>query len=254
MKVITVANQKGGVAKPPTATSLAAILTSWGKKALMIDADEQCNTTDTYRAKIEGVASLYDLILDEDPCSIEDAIQHTEFGDIIAGDPGLATAESVLSKDRDYSRLDTALKSLKGYEYVIIDTHPSVNSILYTTLAASDSVIIPLYADRYSLSGISMLLDTIYEVKNKLNARLRIDGILMCRIDNRRVLDKDFQKEIEALKEEIGVNVFRTRIRETIKCRESQVKRTPLIFYAPDCTAEEDYENLVTELTGIRRK
>ena len=108
------------------------------------------------------------------------------------------------------------------------------------------------WIDQMHLSNY--FVDKTDEVKNKLNARLRIDGILMCRIDNRRVLDKDFQKEIEALKEEIGVNVFRTRIRETIKCRESQVKRTPLIFYAPDCTAEEDYENLVTELTGIRRK
>lgn len=105
MKVITFVNQKGGVGKTTTATAIAYILNTLGQKTLLIDADEQCNSTDLYRADIDGVATLYDLILDDDPCTVDEAIQHTEFGDIIAGDPGLNTEDRKLSENRDYLRL-----------------------------------------------------------------------------------------------------------------------------------------------------
>ncbi|HAL60516.1 MAG TPA: hypothetical protein DCP64_14430, partial [Sarcina sp.] len=87
VKIITLANQKGGIGKTTTATCLAAILNEWGHKTLLIDTDVQCNSTDTYRAATEDVATLYDLILDDDPCTVQEAIQHTEAGDIIASDP-----------------------------------------------------------------------------------------------------------------------------------------------------------------------
>ena len=251
MKVITFANQKGGVGKTTTVTSLAYALNRQGCKTLLIDADEQCNSTDTYRAQTEGVATIYDLILDEEPCTAEEAIQHTEYGDIIAGDVGLASAERILSSTQDYLRLKKALQTLDEYQFVIIDTHPSVNSVLYNALAASDYVVIPISADRYSILGLKMLIDTIAETKNKLNSKLELAGLLICKYEGRQNIDQDFEGEAPVISQMTGARVFDTRIRKNVKCRESQTARMPLGAYSPRCNAEKDYEAFARELIEI---
>ena len=128
--VFVVANQKGGIGKSTTATNLAGIL---GKKAktLLIDADPQGNSTSTYEAKVEDVATLYDVMIDSDRLPIAEAIQHTENGDIVASDPLLVKAEKMLDGDVEgFYRLKDALEGLEDYKYVVIDTAPSLNIIL----------------------------------------------------------------------------------------------------------------------------
>lgn len=254
MKVITFVNQKGGVGKTTTATAIAYILNTLGRKTLLIDADEQCNSTDLYRADIDGVATLYDLILDDDPCTVDEAIQHTEFGDIIAGDPGLNTEDRKLSENRDYLRLKEKLGSLKGYQYVIIDTHPSANPILYNVLAASDEAYLVINADRFSVSSASMITDTVIEVKRTINERLSIAGMILCMFDERLKVSKDFLTEFPSIAEAIGTKAMNTRIRYTVKCREAQDMRMPIGAYSPNSGVEKDYEDLVYEMFGIRSK
>ena len=120
--VICVANQKGGIGKTTTATAVASILNEKGHPTLIIDSDLQCNTTDTYRASFEGVETLYDVLLDDKPANINDVIQHTEMGDIVAADPLLREADSKLSTKgiAGYKVLKKALSKLRGYEYVIM--------------------------------------------------------------------------------------------------------------------------------------
>ena len=132
MKTITyvVANQKGGIGKTTTATTLAGILARKGK-TLLIDADPQGNSSATYQAVIENQATLYDVMVDSDMLPIEDAIQHMPNGDIVASDPLLSKAEKMLDGDVEgLYRLKDAIEMLEGYDYIVIDTAPSLNSIL----------------------------------------------------------------------------------------------------------------------------
>ena len=122
MKVIVIANQKGGIGKTTTATALASILAEKGFKSLLIDADQQGNSTDTYKAQVEGAATLYDVLLEENRISLKAAIQKTENGNIVASDPLLRKADEVLNNDVEgLYRLQDALEELEGYDYVIVD-------------------------------------------------------------------------------------------------------------------------------------
>lgn len=138
-KVIICASQKGGVGKTSTATALASIFAQRGYKTLIIDCDQQCNTTDTYRAETEGIATIYDVLLDESRISISEAIQHTECGEILAGDSLLRQADEKLKGCVDgLYRMSDALEKCDDYDYIFIDTAPAMNSILYNCLIAAD--------------------------------------------------------------------------------------------------------------------
>src|SRR5699024_9009601 len=186
MKIYVVANQKGGIGKTTTATALASVLSKKGKKVLFVDADKQGNSSDTYKAKIEGVATLYDVLLDDDRIEISEAIQHTSNGDIVASDPLLRKADKILYDDIDgVFRLDDTLKKLNGYDYVVIDTNPSIDAILKSCLIACDEVIIPVTADRYALQGLSQLHEAITSIKRRQNTDLNIAGLLLIKYDKR---------------------------------------------------------------------
>ncbi len=256
MKVITVTNQKGGVGKTTTLTSVASILQDKGYKVLVIDADEQYNASKSYRASIDGVCTLYDLILAKDRCSIEEAIQHTPYGDIIAGDPLLKGADIPLEKvEGAYFLLKESLERLQGYDYVLIDTHPSVNTILRIALTASDSVIIPLIPDYYSASGLGELTDTIYWVQNNTNDSLNIDGILFIAFSPRLKNDRYIHAGVKKMADDIGTIIYDTYIRSTAaNVRMAQTKKMPLPKYNNKCTAAQDYESFVDELISKEEK
>ncbi len=246
--VFVVANQKGGIGKSTTATNLAGIL---GKKAktLLIDADPQGNSTSTYDAKIEDVATLYDVMIDSDKLPISDAIQHTENGDIVASDPLLVKAEKMLDGDVEgFYRLKDALDELDGYKYIVIDTAPSLNIILYNCLIAADKVIIPVTADAYALQGIRQLYDTIMAVKRRQNKNLSIAGLLLVRYAGRSNLERDTREDIEKTAKEMKTRLFNTVIRECVKTKEAQENKKLLIDYAPKCNTCLDYIDFTDEL------
>ena len=247
MKVITIANQKGGVGKTTTALCFAALLNKAEHPTLLIDADSQINSTDTYRAETEGVATLYDLVVDEEGCDVYEAIQHTEIGDIIAGDRMLTMAETTLTGNDAFLKLKEALKDLEGYEYVVIDTNPTLNTMLCNALVASDEVIIPLKPDKYTVMGLSELTNTIVTVKSQLNPSLKVRGLLLVDVDTRVNLDKYVLGQLNEIAKEIGTSSFKTSIRHTSKCRETQTERLPLVLYAPRCTAAVDYKGFLEE-------
>lgn len=248
MKVYVVANQKGGIGKTTTATNLAGILATKGK-TLLIDADPQGNSTSTYQAKIENVATLYDVMIDSDRLPIDEAIQHLPNGDIVASDPLLSKAEKMLDGDVEgFYRLKDAVDMLDGYEYIVIDTAPSLNVILYNCLIAADEVIIPVTADAYSLQGINQLYDTIMAVKRRQNQSLKIAGLLLVKYSGRSNLEKTMREDIEVNADEMGTKLFQTSIRECVKTKEAQEKKVLLIDYAPRCNTFIDYEAFVEEL------
>ena len=246
--VFVVANQKGGIGKSTTATNLAGIL---GKKAktLLIDADPQGNSTSTYEAKVEDVATLYDVIIDSDKLPIKEAIQHTENGDIVASDPLLVKAEKMLDGDVEgFYRLKDALDALDDYKYIVIDTAPSLNIILYNCLIAADKVIIPVTADSYAMQGIQQLYDTIMAVKRRQNRDLTIAGLLLVRYSGRSNLERETRENIEASAKQMNTKLFKTVIRECVKTKEAQEQKKLLIDYAPKCNTCLDYIEFSQEL------
>ncbi|MBR1390302.1 MAG: ParA family protein [Lachnospiraceae bacterium] len=249
--VFVVANQKGGIGKTTTATNLAGILAKRGK-TLLIDADPQGNSTSTYQAKVEDVATLYDVIIDTDRLPIDEAIQHLPNGDIVASDPLLAKAEKLLDGDVEgFYRLKDALEELEEYEYVVIDTAPSLNVLLYNALIAADQVIIPLTADSYAMQGIQQLYNTIMAVKRRQNPGLEVAGLLLVKYAGRSNLEKSLYEQIGEQAASMGTRVFATRIRECVKTKEAQKQKKLLIDYAPRCNTTVDYLSFVDELLGV---
>lgn len=243
-----VANQKGGIGKTTTATTLAGILGKKGK-TLLIDADPQGNSSATYQAEIENQGTLYDVMVDSDMLPLEDAIQHMPNGDIVASDPLLTKAEKILDGDVDgLYRLKDAIDGLEGYDYIVIDTAPSLNVILYNCLIAADEVIIPVTADAYSMQGLQQLCNTIKAVQRRQNPSLKIAGLLLVRFSGRSNLEKKVKEELEQQAKELGTKLFQTTIRECIKTKEAQEAKKLLTDYAPKCTSMEDYQSFVKEL------
>ncbi len=243
-----VANQKGGIGKTTTATTLAGILAKKGR-TLLIDADPQGNSTATYQAQVEDCATLYDVIVDSEILPLAEAVQHMPNGDIVASDPLLSKAEKLLDGDVEgLYRLKDAVEEMEGYEYLVIDTAPSLSVILYNCLIAADQVIIPVMADAYSMQGLSQLYDTIKAVKRRQNPKLTVAGLLLVKYSGRSNLEKRVLQELQELAEGMGSRLFSVAIRECVKVKEAQTQKKLLTEYAPGCSSMQDYFAFAEEL------
>lgn len=249
MKVYTIWNMKGGVSKTTLAVNMAAFMAEMGNKTLLIDADVQCNSTMNYKGKYEGVATLYDVIVDKDSLDINEAIQRTDVGDLIAGDPLLIEAEPKYTVEIEgIYRLKDALDNLKGYDVVIIDTNPAANRLLQACLIASDSVIIPTTPEMFSIQGLEKVRQYINSVKKRNNPGLQIEGILISRVDGNSNILKVGIDTIREYGKENDIRVFDTVIKQCVKVRESQTLSTSLAKYAPYCTTALNYKNFLKEM------
>lgn len=247
-KTFVIANQKGGIGKTTTATTLAGILAKQ-YKTLLIDADPQGNSTSTYQAVIENQPTLYDVMVDSDKIPISEAIQHMENGDIVASDPLLSKAEKMLDGDIDgLYRLSDAIDEVKDYDYIVIDTAPSLSVVLYNSLIAADEVIIPVTADAYSIQGLRQLYSTIKSVQKRQNKNLRIAGLLLVKYSGRSNLERSVSEDLESIAAEMGTKLFETKIRECIKTKEAQTAKKLLTDYAPKCNTMIDYNAFADEL------
>ena len=246
-EIIAVANQKGGIGKTTTSLALADALKMKGKKVLYIDLDPQCNGTGNYRAKVDGVGTLYDLLVDGDT----DCIQTTERGDIIAGDPLLKEASKVIDGAAATFKLKKGLTEIrKQYDYIILDTPPALSILLTNALTAADKVIIPLTADLFGLQGLTQLHDTIAEVQEFTNPGLKVDGLLLIKYKERTNLTKQVHEALPEYTKLLNTKVYETKIREAVATQEAQAARESLFTWAPTSTTAEDYMNLLNELEG----
>lgn len=249
-KKIAIANQKGGVGKTTTALNLADALMHCGYNVLVLDLDPQCNTTGSYQAQTVGEYTLYDVM--NKACTTKEAIQKTEVGEIIAGDPKLVEIDSKLKESvGGYNVMKKALKEVEEqYDYIIMDTPPNLGVFMLNALTAADGVIIPIKAEKYAIDGLGKLNETIQEVIDNTNENLEIYGILLTAFDVRNKLDRNIKEQLDAYGEASDTKIFKPiRVNQTIK--DAQAESISLFEKDSSCNGAVDYANLVKELFEI---
>lgn len=255
MKVIAIINQKGGVGKTTTAAATSAILIEKGYKVLVIDMDAQCNLTNYYglnEDEIENMNTTFDCLTNT-KFNLQTAIVSTEQGDIVPSSIKMANVESIIMPDLDrHLRLKQGLEFLENeYDYIILDTPPALGIITINALTATDYVVIPALADRFSMQGITQVINTITLVRDTVNGKLKIAGVLMTSFQKSTSLQQAMQDYIQGLADKLGINTFKNTIRSTVTVREAQANRVSLTNYAKYKDVTYDYRKYVNELLEI---
>jgi chromosome partitioning protein len=244
-KVISFANQKGGVAKTTTTLNLAVAFAESGHRVLCIDLDPQGNLTMSQGIDPDKVeTSMYDVLVHDVP--ITEAIANREI-DIAVASIDLAGAEIAMSTKIGRERsLDKALKEVRqDYDFVCIDTPPSLGLLTINALTASDKVIVPVQCEYLSMRGLVQLQNTLKMIQENLNPDVEIEGILPTMLDSRTVHAKE---AVEILEENFGELVFKSRIRKTVKFAEAPVRGSSVLKYDPDGNAAGYYRDLAKEV------
>jgi len=244
-QVIAFANQKGGVAKTTTTVNLGVAFKELGLKVLAVDLDPQGNLTMSQGLNPDSIEhSMFDVLVHRMP--IENVIEEREI-DLAVSSIDLAGAELALSSMIGRERaLEKALAPIKGkYNYVLIDTPPSLGILTVNALVAADGVIVPVQCEYLSLRGLVQLENTLSMIRENLNPQVEIQGILPTMFDNRTLHSRE---AVDILKENFGDLVLDTRIRKTIGYAVAPVKGTSVLAYDPTGSAAEAYRDLAKEV------
>jgi chromosome partitioning protein len=244
-KVIAFANQKGGVAKTTTTLNLAAAFAEEGHRVLCIDMDPQGNLTMSQGIDPDTLeVSMFDVLVYD--TSIREVIRRREV-DIACSSIDLAGAEIAMSTKIGRERsLDKALREVReDYDFICIDTPPSLGLLTINALTAADKVIVPVQCEYLSMRGLIQLQNTLSMIRENLNPDVDIAGILPTMVDSRTLHAKE---AIEILEENFGDRVFGARIRKTIRFAEAPVKGMSVLKYDPTGTAADAYRQLAKEV------
>ena len=247
-RIIAVANQKGGVGKTTTSINLAACLAEKGKKVLAVDMDPQGNLTSGLGVDKDSVEkSIYELIIGE--VDIKEVINKEvlENLDIIPTSIDLSAAEIELIgvDDKEYI-LRNAIDQVKDqYDFVIIDCPPSLSMLTINAMTTADSVIVPIQCEYYALDGLSQLIHTVELVKDRLNSKLEIEGVVFTMYDARTNLSLQV---VENVKDNLQQNIYKTIIPRNIRLAEAPSYGLPINKYDPKSTGAESYMRLADEV------
>ncbi|MGH9756167.1 MAG: ParA family protein, partial [Candidatus Acidiferrales bacterium] len=253
-RIISIANQKGGVGKTTTAVNLGASLAAAEQSTLVIDCDPQANTTSALGfPKDPARRTIYNaLILEE---SLDRIILRTQVEglDIIPSDKNLvgASVELVSMENREY-KLKALIQSMRDrYSFILIDCPPSLDLLTLNALAASDSVLVPIQCEYLALEGVSELLDTLMRLRRTINPSLAIEGILLTMYDDRTTLSKQVASDLRSF---FGAQVFETVIPRNVRLAEAPSHGKPVIFYDIHSKGAESYIQLAKEVIVNAKK
>jgi chromosome partitioning protein len=250
-QVVSVSNQKGGVAKTTTAVNLAVCLGALGKSVLLIDLDPQggcsvCIGIDTSSLQ----QTIYDVLVNQN-LPITKVVMKTVFGfDLVPSNIDLAGAEVEL---RQVLAQESVLKRrlepvMDSYDYIIIDTPPSLGVLTVNALTASKYVLIPVATEFMALRGLRMLLDTIDNVRNVTNPNLRVLGMLATKFDARTLNSREVYQYLGQTAEREGIKLFNTVIRQSVRFTEAPGHATPLVQLHPDLDGAKAYQQIAEEI------
>ena len=244
-RVISFANQKGGVAKTTTTLNLGVALAEQNLRVLLCDLDPQGNLTMSQGLNPDTIErSMFDVLVHRLP--IQEVIHHTEV-DLAVSSIDLAGAELALSSMIGRERaLEKALAPVRdSYDYVLIDTPPSLGLLTINALVASNGVIVPVQCEYLSLRGLVQLENTLSMIRENLNPEVEIEGILPTMYDSRTLHSRE---AVEILQENFGDLVFDTKIKKTVRYAEAPVKGTSVLKYDPSGSAAQAYRDLAKEV------
>lgn len=253
-EVITIANRKGGVGKTTTTLNLAYSLKELGKKVLVIDLDPQANLTRCFDVgNTENIKNIGHLLMteleEEESYLVEDYTKSYDEIDIIPSSIFLSAVEAQMRSETGSERiLSEIINQVKEYyEYILIDTSPSLNVLTINALCASDSVLIVADTQLFAVVGINELLKTIHKIKKRVNPKLKVQGILLTMYENRTNLSKTLTEQVEEMFQK-KIKVFQTKIPKTVKVGEAIYSGQSIKKYAKGSSVDIAYDNLAKEI------
>lgn len=246
-KIISFANQKGGVGKTTTTSAIAAWFKEKGYRVLCVDLDPQSNLSFSVGAQADDCATIYNVLKGEVKPLF--AIQRVGVFDIIPSNILLSGVELEFTQSGREFLLRDALKSLHNkYDYIFIDTPPALSILTVNAFTASSGIIIPMNGDIFSLQGIAQLAETVDKVRQYCNPDLKIEGIVLTKFNKRTLLSKEVSGTAEMIAAELNTQLFSTEIRMSVAIMEAQTHQESIYEYSPNNIAVSDYKALVDEL------
>lgn len=252
-KIIAFTNKKGGVGKTTTAVNMAAYCAEFGKKTLLVDIDSQGNaTTGLGFSKSALKKSVYNVLIEDDTATANILPTQLKYLDILPANVDLTGAEVDLVYKRNRERiLKNALEKIRSdYDYIFIDCPPSLGLLTINAWVAADSVIIPLQSEYFAMEGVSQLMNTISMVKQHLNPKLQIEGVVITMYDGRALISKQIAAEIKKF---FKKKLYEIIIPRNVRLAEAPSHGMPVLLYEPKCVGARAYKALTEEFLSHQR-